>query len=230
LNTITAIGFDIDGTLYPPFALYRRLIPFTAAHIPLMLAFQKTRIIMHREPEAAGEKGFYRKQAAVLAGLLRIDAARAEDIIEEKIYRHWTTLFKRITPYPEAAETLRVLHEAGYKLGALSDFPIREKLVNMRLDGFWDAEVSSEEAGALKPHTAGFLALAEQLKTPPQQILYVGNSYHFDVVGAAAAGMRTALRVHPLRKNRRFPGTRPDIVFSHYRALREELLSTCPRG
>jgi putative hydrolase of the HAD superfamily len=224
VNAITAIGFDIDGTLYPPLALYGRLIPFTLTHIPLMLAFRKTRAIMHDKPVSEG--AFYEKQAAVLAGLLNIDASRAEYIIEESIYRNWTELFKRVKPYPHVAETLHVFKDAGYKLGVLSDFPIREKLINMGLDGYWDAEISSEETGAVKPVSSGFLGLAEKLKTPSENILYVGNSYRFDVEGAAAVGMKTALRVHPLRKARRFPGIRPDIVFSHYDELRQIVL--CP--
>lgn len=217
MNAITAIGFDIDGTLYPPLALYGRLVPFTAAHIPLMLAFRKTRAVMHDEPACEG--AFYGKQAAVLAGFLNIDASSAEHIIEEKIYRNWAEIFKRVRSYPHVAETLRTFKDAGYKLGVLSDFPIREKLVNMRLDGYWDAQISSEETGAVKPHNSGFLALAKKLETPPENILYVGNSYRFDVEGAAAVGMKTALRVHPLCKPRRFSGVRPDIVFSHYREL-----------
>jgi putative hydrolase of the HAD superfamily len=223
---VTAVGFDIDGTLYPPLALYGRLIPFTVAHIPLMLAFHKTRAIMHNE--TVGDESFYRRQAAVLAGLLKIDRARAEYTIEEKIYKNWTGVFKSIKPYPHVGETLRRLKEAGYKLGVLSDFPIKEKLVNMKLDGYWDAEVSSEAAGAVKPSAAGFLSLAEKLQTPPENILYVGNSYRFDVEGAAAVGMKTALRVHPLRKNRRFPGPKPDIVFFDYRDLCQTTLEQWP--
>jgi putative hydrolase of the HAD superfamily len=219
---ITAIGFDIDGTLYPPLALYGRLLPFTAAHLPLMLAFQKTRAVMHDEPVPEG--AFYERQAAVLAGFLGIAPAHAERIIEEKIYRNWTEIFKRIRPYPHVAETVTAFKDAGYKLGVLSDFPIREKLANMGLSGCWDAEVSSEETGAVKPCRSGFLALADKLSVPPENILYVGNSYRFDVEGAAATGMKTALRVHPLRKTRRFPGVRPDIVFSHYDELRRAVL------
>jgi putative hydrolase of the HAD superfamily len=217
VSAITAIGFDIDGTLYPPTALYWRLVPFTAAHIPLMLAFQKTRVIMHGESGEAGT--FYRKQAEVLAGLLKIDPVSAEHIIEEKIYRNWNGLFKVIKPFPYVAETLLRLKDAGYKLGALSDFPVREKLVNMKLNGCWDAEISSEEAGALKPAAAGFFALAEKLQMPPENILYVGNSYRFDVEGAAAAGMKTALRIPSPHRNRRFSGVKPDIIFSSYRDL-----------
>jgi putative hydrolase of the HAD superfamily len=217
VSAITAVGFDIDGTLYPPAALFWRLVPFTAAHISLMLAFKRTRAVMHGESGEAGT--FYRKQAEVLASLLKIDPVVAEHVIEEKIYRNWNGLFKAIKPFPYVAETLRRLKEAGYKLGALSDFPVREKLVNMNLSGCWDAEISSEEVGALKPAAAGFFALAEKLQTPPENILYVGNSYRFDVEGAAAAGMKTALRIPSLRKTRRFSGVKPDIIFSSYRDL-----------
>jgi putative hydrolase of the HAD superfamily len=222
VNAITTIGFDIDGTLYPPFALYGRLIPFTVAHLPLMLAFRKTRALMHDEQDREG--AFYEKQAAVLAELLNMDASRAGCIIEENIYQKWTEIFKRIKPYPCVVETLHAFKNAGYKLGVLSDFPIREKLVNMGLDGYWDAQISSEESGAVKPAASGFLALAAKLETPPENILYVGNSYRFDIEGAASVGMKTALRVHPLRMSRRFSGIRPDIVFSHYRELWQAVL------
>jgi putative hydrolase of the HAD superfamily len=84
----------------------------------------------------------------------------------------------------------------------------------------WDAELCSEAAGALKPASAGFNALAAGLGVPADQILYVGNSYRFDVLGAAAAGMKTALRVNRIPQTRRFTPVQPDILFTNYPDLR----------
>jgi putative hydrolase of the HAD superfamily len=237
MTNITAAGFDIDGTLYPPFALYGRLIPFTALHLPLMLAFKKTRDILHARAAAEiggggvkdrGEYGgeFYRTQARLLADFLHTSEEHAASLIENQIYRDWTARFKNIRPYPYAAETVSALKTAGFKLGILSDFPIREKLIHLGLAGFWDTELCAETEGALKPSGRGFLALARALDTPPQQILYVGNSYHFDIEGAAAAGMKTALRASSWQKKRRFSTVQPDIVFSDYRELKRILLGS----
>jgi putative hydrolase of the HAD superfamily len=240
MTEITAIGFDIDGTLYPPFALYGRLIPFTAFNLPLMTAFQKTRKVLHAEAAAAmdfgldypikvsKEGGFYKKQAALLAKFQKKFKYSAKDDIEMLIYEDWTWLFRKIKPYPHVFETITALKYSGYKLGILSDFPVREKLIHMGLGAFWDASLSSEEVGALKPHPIGFLALAEALGTPPEKILYVGNSYQFDVCGAAAAGMKTALRVNPLQRRKRFSPVQPDLLFSDYRELAAALGSSCP--
>ena len=63
------------------------------------------------------------------------------------------------------------------------------------LVGFWDVTMCTEESGYLKPDPEPFLLLAERLGFVPEQILYVGNSYAYDLVGGHAAGLRTAHRV-----------------------------------
>jgi len=83
------------------------------------------------------------------------------------------------------------LREKGYKLGVMSDFPVQNKLKFLGLED-WDCSFTSESTGYLKPHPEPFFELARQMKLDPQEILYVGNSYSKDVVGAAEVGMKTA--------------------------------------
>jgi putative hydrolase of the HAD superfamily len=51
------------------------------------------------------------------------------------------------------------------------------------------AVIASSEVGWRKPNTAGFMALAQKLRTTPDRMLFVGNEAK-DVAGACRAGAR----------------------------------------
>jgi putative hydrolase of the HAD superfamily len=228
-NALDGIAFDLDGTLYPNYRLYIRLIPFIVKELRLLLAMGKARNIL-RDPAraadvlcAAAESGsagavFYRAQARLMAEILGAEPETVEERTVRLIYRGWEPFFTRIAPYDGVRETLEDLRAAGLKLGLLSDFPPEKKIVAMGLDGFWDVQLCSELTGRLKPDPAPFRALAEEMRIPPERLLYVGNSVSYDVIGAKTAGMRAALIVSPLKKNRLATGN-ADFVFSRYRQL-----------
>lgn len=52
--------------------------------------------------------------------------------------------------------------------------------------------ICARDAGAAKPDPRIFLAAAERLGLAPAQILHVGDDPQLDIVGARAAGLRTA--------------------------------------
>ena len=53
--------------------------------------------------------------------------------------------------------------------------------------------LNSGDIGALKPSPVGFMALSQRAKLGPRRILYIGDSFEKDTLGAANAGMRSAL-------------------------------------
>jgi putative hydrolase of the HAD superfamily len=82
--------------------------------------------------------------------------------------------------------------------------------------------ICSEEVNRLKPDPAPFLELSRRMALPPEQILYVGNSVSYDILGAKRQGMKAALVSVPLRRRRNTGNA--DFVFSDYRQLREFVL------
>jgi len=52
--------------------------------------------------------------------------------------------------------------------------------------------LNSASVGVAKPHADAFIAVARALGCEPGRMLYVGDDPHADVVGARAAGLRTA--------------------------------------
>ncbi|MDR0455208.1 MAG: HAD family hydrolase [Treponema sp.] len=224
LQGISAVAFDLDGTLYPNYRLNIRLLPFLCKHWPLLAALARSRSIIRRRQEespAAVVPDFHDYQARLTAGLLHADPEQIREKIEHLIYRGWEPHFLKIKLFPHVREVLAELRAAGLKLGLLSDFPPETKIKNLGFADCWDAVLCSEYTGAIKPALRPFTELAQALRCPPEQILYVGNSRSYDVAGARRAGMKTAL----FTGNRQAAGkTGADFTFHSYRQLRDFVL------
>jgi putative hydrolase of the HAD superfamily len=228
LQGLSAVAFDLDGTLYPNYRLNIRLLPFLFRHGPLLAAFAKARSIIRREQEqspGAVLPDFYDYQARLTAGLLHAPPEQIREKIDRLIYRGWERHFFKIKLIPHVREVLAELRAAGLKLGLLSDFPPETKLKNLGFADCWDAVLCSERAGAIKPALRPFAELAQALQCPPGQILYVGNSRSYDMDGARRAGMKTALFAGCFSGNRSAAGkTGADFTFRSYRQLRDFVL------
>jgi putative hydrolase of the HAD superfamily len=236
LQGLSAIAFDLDGTLYPNFRFYRRLLPFLFKHGPLLAAFGRARDIIRREQRqnpSVSVPDFYAYQAQIVADLLKkknTTANMVQDTIEKLIYRGWEAHFTSIGMFPGVRDFLLEIQAAGLKLGILSDFPPQLKLANMGISGFWDVILCSESTGAIKPAAKPFNDLAKALGFPPEQILYVGNSYRYDVLGAMQVGMKAALIVNRFYCGRSKPAgasmgkPSADFYFHNYRQLRDFVL------
>ncbi|WP_407426961.1 HAD family hydrolase [Treponema sp.] len=214
LGDVKAVAFDIDGTLYPSFSLYWRIIPYIIVHFRFYLKYNKVRRIMHR---TAPLPDFYEYQARLLAEELNCSALRAKAMIKRIAYDGLKPYFKKIKPFNNVTETFRLLHEKGYKIALLSDFPPDQKNEIWGLIPYCDLVLGSEEIGALKPSKYPFGILANALELEPQQILYVGNSIKFDVRGANNAGMKSALIISRIKKIFSKKAKEADILFSNYR-------------
>lgn len=223
----TAVAFDLDGTLYPSFRMYSRLLPFFLKEHRLLRAMGKARAILRKPSEnLSGHCGdFYEVQARLMAETLGEPPEKVRQRTEKLIYRGWEPIFKKIRLFPHVRETLDAFREKGIKLGLLSDFPPDIKLKYMKLSHYWDVSLCSEVIGRLKPDPLSFLETARKLDTPPQQILYVGNKAAYDAAGARKAGMKAAL-ILPRWNKLSAPSKRDiaDFVFYDYRQLRNYVL------
>ncbi len=231
IESLDAIGFDIDGTLYPETVMYLCSLPAFIRSPSLMSRFGRMRREV-RSYEPAGSQEEFREQQATL--ILEAMGKRADPIgikkllkrIDSQIYGTWLHSFRFIQPFDGVRELFRALGESPYKVGLLSDFPPGIKPEALGVSPYCDAITSAEDTGQLKPHQAPFLRFSEELGcSDPSRMLYVGNSYGKDILGASAAGMKTALYIHPIHKralNRSYPAA--DIVFSSYRELQRILL------
>lgn len=217
---IDAVGFDLDGTLYPNYRFYLRLLPFVLREHRMLRAMGAARDSL-RADSADGR--FYDLQARLMAELLAEDPEAVKDRTERLVYRGWEPLFRGLKLYRGVPETLDAFKGAGLKLGLLSDFPPSTKLKHLGLGGYWDVELCSEETGRLKPDPLPFLELARGLGVDPSRVLYVGNSIKYDIAGARGVGMKTALIASELGR-RKAAASGADLIFRDYRQLRRFVL------
>ena len=225
-NDIEGVAFDLDGTLYPNYRFHLKLLPFLFKELRFISAFGRARNIIRKEQRSPSfVKGdFYQKQAEITANLLSVPVEPLKEKIDALIYRGWEPFFKTIVLFDGVQETLSALKKSGYKLALLSDFPPETKLEYLSLSGLWDAVLCSERCGALKPHPVSFTETAAALAISPEKILYVGNSFPYDVEGARGAGMKTAWIKSPLISgSRKKPPA--DFTFSNYRQLHDFMLN-----
>ena len=221
IEGIKVIAFDIDGTLYPAYRLNVRIIGHFIAHATQFLHFGLVRRQLRR---TAPLSNFFEYQARLLAKRLKVDSETAKKILDDMAYSGLAKYFKNIKTYENVYETFEKLKEAGYRLALLSDFPPEQKGELWGLKPFCDKILSTEKIGALKPSKYPFGILAMELGVKPEEILYVGNSAKYDVMGAKNAGMKTAYLEPLWRRIFHKPLKAADISFKNYRQLQEYAL------
>lgn len=224
---ISAVAFDIDGTLYPAWRLNIRILPFVVRHLRFMRAFNRARteIRLHQGEMPGGKYGgFFDFQTELISKYLKKPPGQVKAFLEKTIYSGWKDMFKSIKPYRFAKEAVIEFKKRGLKIGILSDFIPEQKNDIWGILPYCDAVLGSEEVGALKPSPVPFKALADILGVPCTKILYVGNNLKYDVAGAKAVGMRTACIKNRFLSFLSKKTVKPDIYFSNYRQLLKFML------
>lgn len=106
--------------------------------------------------------------------------------------------------YPDVIDTLVTLKKKGIKMGIISNtnYPyeqLSDAFIKSGLNNFFDFAIYSNQPNMLKkPAPTMFIKSLEYIKSTgntiiPSRILYVGNKYDRDIVGASQCKFKTAL-------------------------------------
>ena len=96
--------------------------------------------------------------------------------------------------YPHVTSTLTTLVKQGIKLGVLTDAPPKQawlRLCYLNLHILFDAVVTSDESGALKPSPQPFHLVLDSLGVESSEALMIGDWPERDMVGAKNVGILT---------------------------------------
>jgi putative hydrolase of the HAD superfamily len=211
MKTYKALAFDVDGTLYPNSWMYFQSIPFGLKNYRLLKTFRKVR----KELRAIRPiDNFYELQNNLVADELGWSLEKTQQVFQKVMYTQWEQVLYRVKLFPGVIQVLEEAKNRGLKLAVASDFPVKNKLPILGLEGWWDFELATETTNYLKPNPEPFLELAKGLGLEPQEILYVGNSYTYDILGAKQVEMDAAhiTKKPPIH-------SRADLSFSHYKEL-----------
>lgn len=101
-----------------------------------------------------------------------------------------------ITLFVEAAPLFSLLKEMDFVLGIITNGPIEHQLKKIRQLGLFewfdrDRILISDEIGIAKPDQEIFRHYRKQIGLAPQQLIYVGDSWHNDVVPSSESGWQS---------------------------------------
>ncbi len=215
---IKAVIFDIDGTFYPNWRMNLMTFPVVLRNIRLFSAFADVRKELRLKPDNE-IADFYKTQAEMTAFRLGKPVDLIMEKIESDIYTEWTASLKKVKPYANVRNVIETLQQKGYKTACLSDFPILDKLKYFNLDDlFLDSAYTCEDCGYLKPHPKAYNYVKDKVGYNSDEILYVGNSYPYDIIGAKRAGMFAA----HISKKEIVGDIKADFTFKNYNEFIEK--------
>jgi putative hydrolase of the HAD superfamily len=97
--------------------------------------------------------------------------------------------------HPETFHTLEELRRRGYTTGLLTNRPkpIHAEMHRIALDLHMDFFLTASQLGAYKPNKEIFDGVLKFIGRPAQELLYVGDNYYADIIGARNAGLHCLL-------------------------------------
>lgn len=127
---------------------------------------------------------------------------------------------------PGVVETLQALRARGLHIGMVSNIDEDQLAHLLEVAGvrpYFDSLLSSEAAGACKPHAAIFEEALRRASCAPGEALFVGDTLAQDIAGANAMGMRSVLIWHRDDKQPSYAEIRPTHVIRRIPELLELL-------
>ncbi len=228
-----AVFFDLDDTLYD------QLQPFSQAYhdhfalydIPIPALYQRSRVhsdTVFHDTEAGtisvSDMHHYRIQQAMADFGYQITSTEAAAF--QKSYFAYQ---QKITLLDDVRATLNLCYRSNITMGIITNGPSahqRMKIKQLALQQ-WIPEnrifISSEQ-GIAKPNKKLFLKAARDIQASPNELLYVGDSYQNDIMGAKAAGWQVIWlnrRQNVLPENQLLP----DMIVEPQDSLLEKMMA-----
>ena len=209
-NDIKAIFFDLDGTL-------RHSVPSGGEIFTNYVTTLGLQVDEEARLRALRWEHFYWASSVDLRNDLLAHSAETENFWIEysrrrllalgasedwavefapQISVHMGEFYKPESIVPEdVRRTLPQLKEAGYRLGVISnrDKPFQNVLDDHGIGEFFDFSLAAGEVNIFKPEPGVFDHGLQRVNLSAKEVIYVGDNYYADVVGARAAGLQPVL-------------------------------------
>jgi len=205
---IEAILFDLDNTLID-FMLMKR--KSCEAAIEAMIS---AGLRMDRDKAMKILFGLYGEKGIEYNRIFQEFLNKTLGKVDYKILAEGIVAYRKaqaayVKPYPGTVRTLIKLKERGLKLGIVSDAPSVNawiRLVEMKLEDFFDVVVTFQDTGEKKPSKTPFMRAIKEIGVKPSNVLFVGDWPERDIRGAKALGMKTAFAKYGSTKPVKKPG------------------------
>ena len=209
-NGVTAILFDLDGTLRHNLPPYNQALLDHAVRLGAADSAERRRGVLrwvHRywaqspdmlhDLESYGglSEEFWDYYTSLT--LLRFGCPEAQaQALASPVSQHMLNDYQPVDHVPaEVWETLTLLKDAGFPLGVASNRsrPYAEQMAALGLAPFFQFALAAGEIGSWKPEPGIFQHALALLNARPEHTIYVGDNYFADILGATNAGLRPVL-------------------------------------
>ncbi len=195
-----AICFDIDGTLYDVKVQNSYVSKMALRHPVVCARYNALRKHIRAKQDdfentPLKNKSFREREAIMFmesSGLFKSEE-KARRYLDDRYYNVLYKYYGVVEKQPEVIRTMHYLKYKGIRTAVLSDWPIQNKLNQIGVDEFMEFKICSDDSGYLKPSVHCFEYLLYNLKLEASEILYVGDSYEKDILGAGKAGIDAVL-------------------------------------
>lgn len=133
-----------------------------------------------------------------VAVLLMVAKNNNIDITEEQAKKAVQPILS-LHPYPEVAESLKLLKDNGYTLVSFtnsSNSAVQQQLKNAKIDSYFNEQISIEDFGKFKPDFSVYHWAARKMKTENKDCMLIA-AHGWDVAGALWAGWRASFIHRP---------------------------------
>ncbi len=197
-SRLEAVVFDVDGTLYRQLPVrVTMLLKLLGAHMTRPAQGLRVLRVLNayrnaHETLRDGDPGadLASRQLELACASAGVSSDVAASLVARWMEREPLPVLAR-WGYEGVGEFVTAARSRGIKLGVLSDYPARDKLSALGLEGKFDVVMSAQDpaVGALKPHPKGLQAVLGRLGVEPARALYVGDRPDLDGGAATSAGM-----------------------------------------
>ncbi|MFH1182393.1 MAG: TIGR02253 family HAD-type hydrolase [Candidatus Woesearchaeota archaeon] len=190
---IKAVIFDLDNTLIDFMKMKKAAVN---AAVDAMIS---AGIKMPKEEATKALYELYDKYGIEYQQIFQKFLQKTNRKVDYKILAAGIVAYRKVQPsflepYGSAVPTLLRLREQGLKLAIVSDAPRLKawlRLVEMKLQDFFDVVVCHEDTNQYKPSSLPFLKALKKLKFLPEECIMVGDWPERDIRGAKQLGMKT---------------------------------------
>lgn len=233
-NLVKAVVFDVDDTLY------EQLVPFEKAiHSTFKRVFENEFLLkLYLDFRFFSDDVF----DLTINGQLSLEEMRIYRITEalkknqlscskeqaNSFQKNYASSQKEIVIQDEVLSVLKKLITMNVPLGILTNGPTNHQKAKIKQLAISDLipnkyHFISGKLGLNKPNPDIFDHVSKMMTINPNELIYVGDSYENDVVGAKQANW-TSLWINKYQKNITSEDIQPDREIKGYHQLKEVLL------
>jgi HAD superfamily hydrolase (TIGR01549 family) len=226
---VTCLCFDLDGTLCDLWrgeriakqTLLNRLVKYTdTPPDTISKTYDQTWATIKQHYMEMVNNGLTEHMIRIHHMKIMLNEFNIDTNPDQLATLHIETTMANIEIYPDAEKTVTELAQR-HPVSMITNGAIdnqNEKIKRLPFHDLFKAIIISGELGHHKPSKTIFETMAEQMNTKPSEMIYIGNDYRKDILGARDAGWKT---VWINRKDEKQDPTVPDWTIKELSELLE---------